>query len=240
VNTKGGMQTMQISYLASPYSSPSPALRRARYIAAVVATKELMQQGKVVYSPIVHWHMQTTMFDLPFDYLTWKGQNDPMMDVSGELLILQIEGWKESKGVQNEIQVFKNNNKPISNYWLQNTFSSHEVNVEYHELEARIAKITKESLENINRKTRVQHIMIYKHIARYLFTVLNPHFSNIALAKKINLHHSTMRASMQVVKDLLFSNAYDKTYRAIYEMLLNDLSADSCEKNNIEDLAKIA
>lgn len=229
-----------ISYLASPYSSPSPALRRARYIAAVVATKELMQKGKVVYSPIVHWHMQTTMFDLPFDYLTWEGQNDPMMDVSSELLILQIEGWKESKGVQNEIEVFKNNNKPISNYWLQNAFSSHGVNVEYHEIEVRIAKITNEPLENIVKKTQVQHIMIYKHIARYLFTVLNPHFSNVALSKKINLHPTTMRASLQVAKDLLFSTAYDKTYRAIYDLLLNDLSAVSCEKNNIEDLAKIA
>ena len=43
-------------YLASPYSDPDPAVKQARYDAAVRAVGALMARGETVYSRIVSTH----------------------------------------------------------------------------------------------------------------------------------------------------------------------------------------
>lgn len=229
-----------ISYLASPYSHRSPAIRRMRYLAALTATKELMLAGKIVYSPIVHWHMQVVLYDMPYDHLTWKKQNDAMMNVCSELLLLQIDGWKESRGVRDEVDSFTNNNKPILHYWIKGIDKFKALFVEYDEIEARISNITKIELARLKSKTRVQHVMLYKHIARYLYASLNPHVSHLFLSKSLNVDHTTFRHSMQVAKDILFSSAYDKNFRSVYDLLLHDFSTQVTSENNLINVSKIA
>lgn len=90
-------------YLASPYSHDDPAIRHERYYQAHKAILLIADQRVPVYSPIVHWHTAAVEAKLPTDHEFWKVQNDSMMYQCGEIWILTIDGWRQSKGVEYEI-----------------------------------------------------------------------------------------------------------------------------------------
>jgi hypothetical protein len=92
-------------YLASPYSHPDPIKRQERFEEAERALFWLWQRGEIVYSPIVHWHPTATKFGLPFDYETFKGANKEMLRHSSGLLVLELKGWEESKGIEDELKM---------------------------------------------------------------------------------------------------------------------------------------
>ena len=105
-----------IIYLASPYSSPDPAVRQARYNEACRATAFFMEQGHVIYSPIAHSHPvadylpQSTLMDHEF----WMGQCLPMVRACSELWVLMLEGWEKSRGCRREVQEALDHEIPIS------------------------------------------------------------------------------------------------------------------------------
>ena len=93
-------------YLASPYSHPDRAVRKARYLAAVQAAGKLMKErpGCAVFSPIAHSHMIAEMTDLPGGFDFWQGQDMPFLDIwATRLAVLKLDGWQESRGVKAEI-----------------------------------------------------------------------------------------------------------------------------------------
>lgn len=89
-------------FLASPYSHPDPRIREARYCAAAQATASLIRQGRVVYSPIVHSHPLARDFGLPDDVAFWLKHSLSMVAIASRLIILQVDGWQESKGIAEE------------------------------------------------------------------------------------------------------------------------------------------
>lgn len=103
-------------YLASPYTDPSNNIMHQRYLAACKACGHLAGQNEIVYSPIVHWHNVAQMYQLPKDFEFWKTQDHSMIKLCSKVVVLCIDGWKDSKGVQSEIKFAQTLGKEIV-YW---------------------------------------------------------------------------------------------------------------------------
>lgn len=101
------------SYVASPYSDPNPAVRQARYEAAVAFVAWCYASGWVVYSPIVHSHPPALVAELPTDAAFWWRVNETMLAVATEVLVLKIPGWDRSKGVAQEMDEAERAGLPV-------------------------------------------------------------------------------------------------------------------------------
>ena len=90
-------------YLASPYSDPSPIVRQHRHdlVEAFVARN----LGKLyIFSPIVYAHEMSLNHNIPGDAQTWAQFNLHFLRKCDAMWILQLQGWKESKGVAMELK----------------------------------------------------------------------------------------------------------------------------------------
>ena len=99
-------------YLASPYSHADAAIREERFHAACVAAAQLMRAGNVVYSPIVHSH-PIALHGLPTDWRFWERHDREQLVRCDEVVVLTIDGWRESEGVQAEIRIAAEHGKPV-------------------------------------------------------------------------------------------------------------------------------
>jgi len=90
-------------YLASPYSHPDPAIRNQRYHAACAAVVSLLREGHAVFSPVVHSHPLVAL-GLPADWAFWQRQDLAHLAGCDELVVLMLDGWEQSTGVQAEIR----------------------------------------------------------------------------------------------------------------------------------------
>ena len=65
---------------------------------------ELVSAGHVVFSPIVHGH-PLVRFGLPTDWRFWQRHDREHLGRSKLLLVLALDGWQQSIGVQAEIGI---------------------------------------------------------------------------------------------------------------------------------------
>lgn len=105
-------------YLASPYTSADPKIVEQRVEQVMLACASLHRQSIVVFSPIVHWHFIAKKFGLPTDFRPWLIQNHGVIDHVRALGILRLEGWRESKGVKDEVDYASTRRMPIEAYDL--------------------------------------------------------------------------------------------------------------------------
>ena len=91
-------------YLASPYSHPDPAIRDQRYLAACRATVRLLLAGQTVFSPVVHGH-PLVQLGVSGDWRFWARHDEQYLRRCDHVMVLRVEGWKESEGVQAEIEL---------------------------------------------------------------------------------------------------------------------------------------
>ena len=106
-------------YLGSPYSKYEAGHGAAARVVADAAAA-LMRRGLVIYSPIAHGHA-IAAHGLPLDWAFWKAQCQPLVDAAVGLIVLTMDGWQESVGLQYEIEEFVRAGKPIlhvSPRWL--------------------------------------------------------------------------------------------------------------------------
>jgi Domain of unknown function (DUF1937) len=89
-------------YLASPYSHPDPQVREDRFDAACRAAVDLVRAGQSVFSPIVHGHPLVS-FGLPTDWSFWQPYDCEHLQHCDEVVVLRLDGWQNSGGVQAEI-----------------------------------------------------------------------------------------------------------------------------------------
>jgi hypothetical protein len=106
----------RIIYLACPYTHPDHTVRAKRFRLATAAAADLIRQGHIVYSPITMTHpidvlMAGDTNTLGSDY--WVEFDEAFMAMCAEMVVLQIEGWDKSNGVQREIDYFRSRGKPI-------------------------------------------------------------------------------------------------------------------------------
>jgi nucleoside 2-deoxyribosyltransferase len=99
-------------YLASPYSHPVPAVREQRYRAVCRATAALLRAGLVVFSPIAHSHVLVE-HGLPTEWAFWERIDREHLERCDEVVVLMLDGWQESAGVQAEIRIGQELGKPV-------------------------------------------------------------------------------------------------------------------------------
>lgn len=96
-----------LSYLASPYSHPDPAVKEHRYREACRVAGKLMARGKLVFSPIAHSHPIEQHFDDQriegHDF--WLKQDFAVLRHASEILVLRLDGWEKSFGINAEVQL---------------------------------------------------------------------------------------------------------------------------------------
>ncbi len=92
-------------YVATPYSHASAAVREQRALMATAAKATLLDAGVHAYSPIAAHHpaslyMTSSKVD---DHAFWMRVCFDMLDRCDGLLVVTMDGWRQSKGVQMEI-----------------------------------------------------------------------------------------------------------------------------------------
>ena len=91
-------------YLASPYSHQDPYIRIQRFERVCAWTASLLRKGGIIFSPIAHSH-PLVRYGLPEDFEFWKRFDTTILSRCQELWVLELPGWRESKGVQSEIDI---------------------------------------------------------------------------------------------------------------------------------------
>ena len=98
-------------YLASPFAHDSAAVREARMEAVRYVCGKMIDEGKIVLSPLVYaGELAVRGFHAPQGWYAWDLQ---FLARADELVVLQLPGWEESKGVLVEIAAAQARNLPI-------------------------------------------------------------------------------------------------------------------------------
>lgn len=98
-------------YLASPYSHPEPAVRVARYRATCAAAAALLRLGCVVFAPIVQGH-PLVEFGVPIEWQFWRIFARWYLERCDLIVVLTLDGWRESISVQAELKIAHELGKP--------------------------------------------------------------------------------------------------------------------------------
>jgi hypothetical protein len=93
-----------MTYLASPYSHPDPAVREARFHAACRAAADLIRAGVIVFSPVVHSH-PLVPYGLPTGWDYWERFDRAALARCDAVAVLTLDGWEDSVGVQAEVAI---------------------------------------------------------------------------------------------------------------------------------------
>ena len=102
-------------YLASPYSHAEPGMREWRYKQACRAAAYLMRKGEVVFSPIAHSHpVEQIGLQTVESGAFWKRQDIPILRHASKLVVLMLDGWVVSKGLEWEIATAESLMIPVS------------------------------------------------------------------------------------------------------------------------------
>jgi len=99
-------------YLASPYSHPDATVREQRFRAACRATAGLFAAGHAVFSPIVHGH-PLVRHGMPTDWSFWEPFDREHLARCDEMVVLTIDGWRESVGVAAETRIARELGKTV-------------------------------------------------------------------------------------------------------------------------------
>lgn len=109
-------------YLASPYTHKDVNVMQARYEAVrdfvgnqiTQSTDRGHNRMAILYSPIIHYHSIAVAWELPREFEFWAYVNDSMIARADAVIVLQLPGWEESRGIIHEIAYAKELGKSIS------------------------------------------------------------------------------------------------------------------------------
>jgi len=106
-------KTRSLLYLACPYSDPDPKIRIQRFNAVNKIAGELMSDEEVVFSPISHTHPIAQEKNLPKNFEYWENMCKIYLNYSYKIIVLKLDGWEKSIGVQAEIKIAHEMGIPI-------------------------------------------------------------------------------------------------------------------------------
>ena len=105
-------------YVASPFAHNSATVREARLEAVRHVCGRLVNEGKIVLSPLVYaGELAQHGFHPPQGWYSWDLQ---FLARADELLVVQLPGWEQSKGVLVEIAAAQARNIPVRLMPLEN------------------------------------------------------------------------------------------------------------------------
>lgn len=105
-------------YLASPYSSEYQGKIEDRVRKVQTATAKLIEQGNLIFSPIVHSHpicdlVHFSPLNTAEEMSGWTQYDHDFIDHCDEVWVLMIAGWDQSRGVSDEIAYAYAHNIPV-------------------------------------------------------------------------------------------------------------------------------
>ncbi len=102
-----------LCYLATPYSKYEQGIHMA-FVEASIFAARLLQKGVNVYSPIAHTHPLAIYGNIdPLDHSIWLNFDNTMLHLSEALIVVEMKGWEDSKGINYEVAYFRARNKPV-------------------------------------------------------------------------------------------------------------------------------
>jgi hypothetical protein len=107
------MNKGELIYLASPYTHKDPSVVENRFKDVSKVAAKLMSDGFYIFSPISHTHPIAMAGSLPGDWQYWEGYDRTIIKNCKCLLVLKMDGWDISKGVQSEIKIAKELGIPV-------------------------------------------------------------------------------------------------------------------------------
>jgi hypothetical protein len=90
-------------YLAMPYSHPDPAVVQSRMDIFQQVDGNLLRCAFFTVSPLAK-HFGLSISNLPGDWAYWQHYSRAMLDKCYGMFVITVDGWKESTGVQGEIE----------------------------------------------------------------------------------------------------------------------------------------
>lgn len=101
-------------YLASPYSGGADeTLRQARAEQANEYAAQLLLSGVFTYQAIWSTHAMAQRHELPKEHEFWVALNKAFIDPSAGVIVCDMDGVFESRGVKQEIEYAKSISKPL-------------------------------------------------------------------------------------------------------------------------------
>jgi len=95
------MREAMLIYVASPYSgNEEENYQKICHVCVDIITSTPF----AVFSPIVHWHKIAQAYTLATDAEYWWHLNREYLHKADVLMVVQMKGWRESKGVTQEIE----------------------------------------------------------------------------------------------------------------------------------------
>ena len=92
-------------YLACPYSDPQMSVQQFRFEMANRMAAHLMKKGYFVFSPISMCHPIAVQCGLPGSFDFWADLDRAFLSCCNKMVVLQLPGWKDSKGIKAEIKI---------------------------------------------------------------------------------------------------------------------------------------
>jgi len=103
---------MKKIYLACPYAHRSKDIMLIRFKLANIAAGKLMCEGHYVFSPISHSHpISFHNDDNSHDF--WLRQDYEFVKWADKVMVLELPGSRESRGVKQEIEWANDMGKPV-------------------------------------------------------------------------------------------------------------------------------
>lgn len=102
-------------YLASPYTK-HPKGRQVAFQQVANVTALMLEYGIVAFSPITYSHPLSPYMsprDSDEEHMFWMDVDRGFMRRCDALVVLQLEGWEDSKGVTEELAFFRWARKPV-------------------------------------------------------------------------------------------------------------------------------
>ena len=103
----------KLIYLAAPYSAPDRKTENKRFKTTCEVQAILMRNGIAVFSPLANSIPAVELGGLQIDHADFMRFDNIVLRRCDELLVLALDGWRESKGVQEEIQEAIALRKPV-------------------------------------------------------------------------------------------------------------------------------
>ena len=102
----------EIIYISGPYTDPDPLVRGNRERQLTQAAATFAKYGHIVYSPITH-SVPLARMGLSLTHEEWIEFDRPYMELCTRCVVVALDGWFESRGVQEEIKYFLGAYKPL-------------------------------------------------------------------------------------------------------------------------------
>jgi hypothetical protein len=91
-------------FVSVPYSHTYPEIVELRVKVLSIYCGQLMKNGIITTSPVLFGVTLLKHYNLPSDFGYWSELSYQYLELCSEIHVLLMDGWKESSGVQGEIE----------------------------------------------------------------------------------------------------------------------------------------